>query len=160
MHRAKQFFSNLTGQKVSETRGIKEKTVVLRSRLPISPTTEVVCSLVFRSAFVRPNCDTLRYNDHQYTHLGRERNEKMDKIKGLFNDLTGGDGKVDSSDIKAQIGDLGVDDLKDLTFPITKAEVLETLRTNGSSDLLIQAVEKVPQDTFDSLNDLKAKLPI
>ncbi len=84
----------------------------------------------------------------------------MDKIKGLFNDLTGGDGKVDSSDIKAQIGDLGVDDLKDLTFPITKAEVLETLRTNGSSDLLIQAVEKVPQDTFDSLNDLKAKLPI
>ena len=84
----------------------------------------------------------------------------MDKIKSLFNDLTGGDGKVDSSDIKAQIGDLGLDDLKDLTFPITKAEVLETLRANGSSDLLIQAVEKVPQNTFDSLNDLKAKLPI
>lgn len=84
----------------------------------------------------------------------------MDKIKKMFNDLTGGDGKVDSSDIKAQIGDLGLDDLKDLQFPITKAEVLETLRNNGSSDLLIQAVEKVPQDTFDSLNDLKSKLPI
>jgi hypothetical protein len=84
----------------------------------------------------------------------------MDKIKSLFNDLTGGDGKVDSSDIKAQMGDLGIDDLKDLSFPITKAEVLETLRNNGSSSLLITAVEKVPADTFNSLNDLKSKLPI
>lgn len=84
----------------------------------------------------------------------------MDKIKGLFNDLTGGDGKMDSSDIKAQVGDLGIDDLKDLTFPITKAEVLEVLRSNGSSNLLIEAVEKVPQDTFNNLNDLKSKLPI
>lgn len=84
----------------------------------------------------------------------------MDKIKGIFNDLTGGDGKLDSSDVQAQIGDLGLNDLKDLTFPITKAEVLETLRANGSSDLLIQAVEKVPQDTFNTLNDLKEKLPI
>lgn len=84
----------------------------------------------------------------------------MDKIKGIFNDITGGDGKLDSSDVQAQIGDLGLNDLKDLTFPITKAEVLETLRANGSSDLLIQGVEKVPQDTFNSLNDLKEKLPI
>lgn len=84
----------------------------------------------------------------------------MDKIKGMFNDLTGGDGKVDSSDIKAQLGDIGIDDLKDLTFPITKAEVLETLRANGSSDLLIQGVEKIPQDTFNSVNDLKDKLPL
>ena len=84
----------------------------------------------------------------------------MDKIKGLFNDLTGGDGKVDSSDIKAQIGDLGLDDLKSLTFPITKAEVLETLRANGSSSLLIDAVEKVPQQTFNDLSDLRSKLPI
>lgn len=84
----------------------------------------------------------------------------MDKIKGIFNDITGGDGKLDSSDVQAQIGDLGLNDLKDLTFPITKAEVLETLRANGSSDLLIQAVEKVPQDTFNTLNDLKEKLPI
>lgn len=83
----------------------------------------------------------------------------MDKIKGLFNDLTGGDGKVDSSDIKANVGDLGLDDLKDLTFPITKAEVLEVLRNNGSSELLIQGVEKVPQDTFNDINDLRAKLP-
>lgn len=84
----------------------------------------------------------------------------MDRIKGLFNDLTGGDGKLESSDIKAQIGDLGLDDLRDLTFPITKNEVLETLRNNGSSSLLIEAVEKVPADTFNSLNDLKNKLPI
>ena len=84
----------------------------------------------------------------------------MDKIKSLFNDLTGGDGKVDSSDIKAQIGDLGLDDLKNLSFPITKAEVLEVLRSNGSSSLLIEAVEKVPQDTFNNINDLKGKLPI
>lgn len=84
----------------------------------------------------------------------------MDRIKGMLNDLTGGDGNVDSSDIKAQIGDLGLDDLKDLSFPITKAEVLETLRNNGSSSLLINAVEKVPADTFNSLNDLKAKLPL
>lgn len=83
----------------------------------------------------------------------------MDKIKSMFNDLTGGDNKLDSSDIKAQIGDTGLDDLKDLTFPITKAEVLETLHANGSSDLLIQGVEKIPQDTFNSLNDLKEKLP-
>lgn len=83
----------------------------------------------------------------------------MDRIKGLFNNLTGGDGKPNSSDIKAQIGDLGLDDLKGLTFPITKAEVLETLRANGSSDLLIQGVEKVPQDTFNDLSDLKSKLP-
>lgn len=84
----------------------------------------------------------------------------MDRIKGIFNDLTGGDGNLDSSDVKAQIGDLGLDDLKDLSFPITKAEVLETLRNNGSSSLLINAVEKVPADTFNSLNDLKSKLPI
>lgn len=84
----------------------------------------------------------------------------MDRIKGMLNDLTGGDGKLDSSDVKAQIGDLGLDDLKDLSFPITKAEVLETLRNNGSSSLLINAVEKVPADTFNSLNDLKSKLPI
>lgn len=84
----------------------------------------------------------------------------MNKIRDLFNGLTRGNGKVQSSEIKAQIGDLSLDDLKDLTFPITKAEVLETLRANGSSDLLIQAVEKVPQNSFDSLNDLKAKLPI
>lgn len=83
----------------------------------------------------------------------------MDKIKNLFNDLTGGDGKVDSSDIKANLGDVGLDDLKNLTFPITKAEVLEVLRANGSSDLLIQGVEKVPQDTFNDINDLRAKLP-
>lgn len=84
----------------------------------------------------------------------------MDKIKGFINDLTGGDGKLDSSDVKAQIGDLGLDDLKSLEFPITKAELLETLRANGSSELLIQAVDKVPADTFNSINDLKSKLPI
>ena len=84
----------------------------------------------------------------------------MDNIRGVFNSITGDDDKQDASDIQAQLGETGLDDLKDLTFPITKAEVLETLRANGSSDLLIQAVEKVPQNTFNSLNDLKEKLPI
>ncbi len=104
----------------------------------------------------------LCYNSatHGTSEMCVEKGETMDRIKGMLNDLTGGDGNVDSSDIKAQIGDLGLDDLKDLSFPITKAEVLETLRNNGSSSLLINAVEKVPADTFNSLNDLKAKLPL
>lgn len=84
----------------------------------------------------------------------------MDRIRDIFDDLTGGDGNLESSDVKAEIGDLGLGDLQDLTFPITKAEVLETLRNNGSSSLLIDAVEKAPADTFNSLNDLKSKLPI
>lgn len=78
----------------------------------------------------------------------------------MFNDLTGGGDKTDSSDVQAQLGETGLEDLRDLTFPITKAEVLETLRANGSSSILIDGVEQIPQDTFDSLNDLKEKLPV
>jgi hypothetical protein len=84
----------------------------------------------------------------------------MNRIRGFFGNLARDNDPRDTSDIKAEMGDLGLSDLNDLPFPITKAEVLESLRNNGSSALLIDAVEKVPADTFNNLNDLKSKLPV
>lgn len=83
----------------------------------------------------------------------------MDKIKKIFNDVTGGDGKVDASDIMNQVGDLGLDDLKNLSFPITKEEIIEVLKQNNASSALIAGVEQIPADKFESLNELKGKLP-
>ena len=84
----------------------------------------------------------------------------MDRIRRFFNNLAGDNNPRDTSHIKAEMGDYGIEDLNDLPYPITKAEVLESLRANGSSALLIDAVEKVPYDTFNDLNDLKSKLSI
>lgn len=109
----------------------------------------------------------------------------MDKIKGLFNDLTGGDGKVNADDLKnvdvndlrakaedAGLGDLtgkldqlgiGASDLEVLTkldFPVDKNQIVSTLKTAGVSGTLISLVEKAPDQVFDSLNDLRDKLPI
>lgn len=83
----------------------------------------------------------------------------MDMIKGLINKVTGDDGRLDANDLRAQAGDLGLDDLKDLNFPVTKPEVLDILRRNNASDLLIQGVERIPQSTFQDMNDLRSKLP-
>lgn len=83
----------------------------------------------------------------------------MDMIKGLINKVTGDDGKLDANDIKSHTGDLGLDDLKDLEFPMTKPDVLDALRRNNASDMLIQGVEKIPQSTFQDVNDLRSKLP-
>lgn len=83
----------------------------------------------------------------------------MDKIKKIFNDVTGGDGKVDAADLKNQIGDLGLDDLKDLNFPVTKSEILSLLKENKVSEAVISAAEQLPDETFNSINDIKAKLP-
>ncbi|MCO5218210.1 MAG: DUF2795 domain-containing protein [Thermomicrobiales bacterium] len=80
-------------------------------------------------------------------------------IKKLFNDVTGGDGKLDAEDIKNQLGDLGVDDLKDLKFPITKKGIIDILKENKASSTLIMAAEQLPDATFESLNDLKKHLP-
>lgn len=83
----------------------------------------------------------------------------MDRIRGFFSSLTG-DKVSETGQIKEQMGDLGLDDLRDLTFPITKNEVVEVLRNNGSSNLLIDAVMRVPQNTFNDLNDLRSKLQL
>lgn len=83
----------------------------------------------------------------------------MHRARQFFSNLTGR--KVsETSDIKEKMGDFSLDDLEDLTFPISKNEVLETLRRNGSSNLLIEAVEKVDQDMFNNLNDLRNRLPL
>lgn len=83
----------------------------------------------------------------------------MDRARGFFSNLTG-DKVSDTSEIKAEIGDYGIEDLNDFTFPITKNEMLEVLRANGSSNLLIDAIYNVPQDTFNNLDDLRSKLQI
>lgn len=83
----------------------------------------------------------------------------MHRARQFFSNLTGR--KVsETSDIKEEMGDFSLGDLEDLTFPITKNEVLETLRRNGSSNLLINAVAKIDRDTFDDLNDLRSRLPL
>lgn len=82
----------------------------------------------------------------------------MHRARKFFSNLTG-QKVTETSEIKEEMGDFSLDDLEDLTFPISKNEVLETLRRNGSSDLLIDAVEDVDQHMFNSLNDLRSKLP-
>ena len=83
----------------------------------------------------------------------------MHRARRFFSNLTGNPVE-ETSEIKEEMGDYSLDDLRDLTFPITKNEVMEVLRRNGSSNLLINAIERVPQDTFDSLDDLHSKLSI
>lgn len=83
----------------------------------------------------------------------------MHRARQFFSNLTG-QKVTETSDIKEEMGDYSLGDLEDLTFPISKNEVLETLRRNGSSNLLIEAVEKVDQDMFNNLNDLRNRLPL
>lgn len=101
----------------------------------------------------------------------------MDKIKGFINDLTGGDGNVDRNDIdnvrnnanvedlKAKADDLGMgnidlDLLKSLEFPLTKQEVVSQIKAAGANDMLVGLVEKVPDQVYENINDLRDKLPI
>lgn len=101
----------------------------------------------------------------------------MDKIKGFINDLTGGDGNVDRNDIdnvrnnanvedlKAKADDLGIgnidlDLLKSLEFPLTKQEVVSQIKAAGANDMLIGLVEKVPDQVYENINELRDKLPI
>lgn len=100
----------------------------------------------------------------------------MDKIKGIFNDLTGGNDDLNPRDVKDQPGNTGVDDLKakaddlgignlnlemlsSLEFPLTKQEVLSQLKGAGADDRLVGLVEQVPDQVYNTLNDLKDKLP-
>lgn len=83
----------------------------------------------------------------------------MHRARQFFSNLTGR--KVaETSEIKEEMGDFSLADLEDLTFPISKNEVIETLQRNGSSNLLIDAVEKVDRDTFNDLNDLRSRLQL
>ena len=101
----------------------------------------------------------------------------MDKIKGLFNDLTGGDGKVDSGDLQnaaknADLGDLqakadqfglggfDLEALGKLDFPLDKQEIISSLKTAGVNDQLISLLDKVPDQVYESLTQLQEKLPI
>lgn len=84
----------------------------------------------------------------------------MDKIKGLLGGLLGSDGKFGVEDVKAQMENFGLEDLANLEFPATKDEVVDTMSQHGSPDLLINAVDQVPQETFNSVGELKDKLPI
>ena len=83
----------------------------------------------------------------------------MNRARQFFSNLTG-QKVTETSESKESMGDFSLGDLDDLTFPISKNEVLETLRRNGSSNLLINAVEKIDQDMFDDLNDLRSRLPL
>lgn len=109
----------------------------------------------------------------------------MDKIKGLFNSITGGDGKIDSGDLKnlnsselrAQAEQMGLGDLAakadqlgignfdiaalgKLNFPLDKAGIISALRSANVSEQMISLVEKVPDQVYDSLVELQKKLPI
>lgn len=83
----------------------------------------------------------------------------MNRARTFFSNLTG-DKVEETSEIKEEMGDYSLEDLDLIQFPITKNELLEILRKNGSSNLLIDAIRDTPQDTFDSLDHLRAKLPI
>lgn len=82
----------------------------------------------------------------------------MDKIKGFIDDLKGDDGKLGLDDITGQVGNIGLGDLKDLSWPVEKAELVSMLEQRGTNEQIISAVERVPQDRFDSLADLKSKI--
>lgn len=83
----------------------------------------------------------------------------MHRARRFFSNLTG-DPVEETSAIKEEMGDYGLQDLRDLTFPITKNEVVEVLRHNGSSNLLINDILKIPQDTFNDLQSLQSRLPV
>lgn len=100
----------------------------------------------------------------------------MDKIKGFINDLTGGDGKLDGDDIsnasrnanvedlksKADslgLGNIDLDLLKSLEFPLTKDEIISQLKAAGTNDTLLSVVEKVPDQVYENINQLRDKLP-
>lgn len=109
----------------------------------------------------------------------------MDKIKGLFNSLTGDDGKLDTNDLKnvdinnlsAQAEELGLGDLTNklqglgignmdiaalgkLDFPLDKQEIISSLKSAGVSDQLVSLLDKVPDQVYESLLQLQDKLPI
>lgn len=99
----------------------------------------------------------------------------MDKIKKMFDNLTGGDGKVDASDIENTVGDLQntnlqdlklgdmdlgiLQDLTKLDFPITKAEVVQFLKDKNASGTVIAVVQQAPEEIFNTVNDLRKHLP-
>lgn len=99
----------------------------------------------------------------------------MDKIKKMFDNLTGGDGKVDASDIENTVGDLQntnlqdlklgdmdlgiLQDLTKLDFPITKAEVVQFLKDQNASGTVIAVVQQAPEEIFNTVNDLRKHLP-
>ena len=83
----------------------------------------------------------------------------MNRAKAFFSNLTG-DKVSDTSEIKEEMGDYGLQDLEDFVFPITKNELLDGLQNNGSSNLLIGAIRDIPQDVFDNPDDLRSKLPV
>lgn len=101
----------------------------------------------------------------------------MDRIKGVFTDLTGRDGKFDSTDARAHVGDgdlgnlqaraeelgignLDLEALGRLDFPLDKAEIISALKTANVNQQLISLVEKVPDQVYESLAHLQEKLPI
>lgn len=101
----------------------------------------------------------------------------MDKIKGFIDGLTGGDGKVDATDLQNAAGDLdlgalggqlenlgigGMDlgVLGGLDFPLDKAEIISALKSANVSDQLVSLLDKVPDQVYDSLMDLQKKLPL
>lgn len=108
----------------------------------------------------------------------------MDKIKKIFNDVTGGDGKVDADDLKnvdlndvtAAASDLGLGDLdlgklqnlgiggadlsalSGLKFPLDKAGIISALKSANVSDQLLSLLEMVPDQVFNTLADLQKNL--
>lgn len=98
----------------------------------------------------------------------------MDKIKNFIGDFTGGDGRTDREemsknanveDLKSRADDLGMgninlDMLKSLEFPLAKQEVVSNLKAGGANDTLLGLVEKVPDQVYESIDQLRDKLPI
>lgn len=83
----------------------------------------------------------------------------MNRARSFFSNLTG-DKVAETSEIKEEMGDYSLQDLDAIVFPITRAELLEVLERNGSSNLLIDAIRNMKQDVFDNPDDLRSKLPV
>ena len=108
---------------------------------------------------------------------------EMDKLKGIFNSITGSDGKLDAddlknidvNDLKAQAESLGLGDLAaeadqlgignldiaalgSLNFPLDKAGIVSAVKSAGVSDSLVGLLDKIPDQVYDTLQDLQKKL--
>lgn len=98
---------------------------------------------------------------------------KMDKIKGFINDLTGGDGnELKGTAEDAGLGDLtgklenldigsfDISALSRLDFPLDKTEIISTVKSAGVSEQLVSMLDKIPDQIYETLEDLQMKLPI
>lgn len=74
----------------------------------------------------------------------------FDKVK---NSLTGAASKVESDALGGYAGYV-----KDVTFPISKQDLLDHLQANGATEAVIEHVQSMSRDQFGSADDVFSTL--